>query len=437
MITEPTTPTSSYSDNSMDAGEGDAGAESDIPELDLLALKAGEVFSPSAPIDQRKLFAGRLEQLSALMDAIATKGQHAVVYGERGVGKTSLVSIAGMLRLPGSTPFVTYRQNCHHDDTFSRLWRRAFESVQFEVQRSRIGFSPEITREVHSLADGIPKDPTPDTIVNMLRKVNAKVVFIFDEFDQVVDKSVAQSFAEVIKALSDFSVQTKVVVVGVGDTVDALIASHASIERAIKQIRMPRMQQNELVEIIVKATQELGVTCDEDATLRIVRISQGLPHYVHSIGLQAVRQALYRNRKNVVMTDVDNGITEALTHASQSLVDSYVKACSSPQKDSIYKQVLLACALAKTDELSCFTPASVRVPLKEMGRPLEIPAFAAHLNKFAAQDRGAVLQKIGSSRRFRYRFMNPLLQPYVVMRGISERLISVEQVDALLGITRP
>jgi hypothetical protein len=35
-----------------------------------------------------------------------------------------------------------------------------------------------------------------------------------------------------------------------------------------------------------------------------------------------------------------------------------------------------------------------------------------------------VLQKRGSPRQFRYRFVNPLLQPYVVMRGLSEGAVS-------------
>jgi hypothetical protein len=34
-----------------------------------------------------------------------------------------------------------------------------------------------------------------------------------------------------------------------------------------------------------------------------------------------------------------------------------------------------------------------------------------------------MLQKRGEPRRFRYRFVNPLLQPYVVMKALSEGLV--------------
>ena len=52
-----------------------------------------ESFNPSAPIDRRNVFAGRSDQLAALYTVIRQRGQHAVIYGERGVGKTSLASI--------------------------------------------------------------------------------------------------------------------------------------------------------------------------------------------------------------------------------------------------------------------------------------------------------------------------------------------------------
>jgi hypothetical protein len=163
-----------------------------------------------------------------------------------------------------------------------------------------------------------------------------------------------------------------------------------------------------------------------------VRLSQGLPHYVHSLGLQAVRSAIHAATTDVTMEAVDTGINQALGHASQSLLNSYLKATSSPQKESLYKHVLLSCALAKTGDLSYFTSAAVRPPLKEMGRPLEIPAFASHLNKFASGDRGEVLQKSGQNRRYRYRFKNPLLQPFFVMRGVADKLIDADKVDKLL-----
>ena len=396
-------------------------------------FKASRVFSPTAPIDQRRLFAGRMSQLQALLDAVTAKGQHAVVYGERGVGKTSLVSILGEVFSDDDQDedVRTVRQNCHRDDTFGRIWMRALETVELVSAKQNIGFGSATATEVASLA-GMILEGTPDEVVRLLRRFEPSVVFVFDEFDQLADKSVAQAFSEVIKALSDFAVPTKVVIVGVGDDVDALIASHASVERAIRQIRMPRMEVGELADIMELAMGELNMTCAPAPRNRIVRISQGLPHYVHSLGLYSSRSALGRGSESIAMDDVTAGIKLALENAHQSQLDSYLRAISSPQTDNLYRHVLLACALARTDELGYFTPASVREPLRTVGRPLEIPAFAGHLNKFASDDRGNVLQKTGTERRFRYRFRNPLLQPFVVMRGIADGLLPPDALDQLV-----
>jgi transcriptional regulator with AAA-type ATPase domain len=47
-------------------------------------------FSPHTPINKAQFFKGRTEQIRAVTDTIRTPGLHAAIYGERGVGKTSL-----------------------------------------------------------------------------------------------------------------------------------------------------------------------------------------------------------------------------------------------------------------------------------------------------------------------------------------------------------
>jgi ABC-type molybdenum transport system ATPase subunit/photorepair protein PhrA len=48
-----------------------------------------------------ELFAGRLNQMMRITDTIAETGRHAVVYGERGVGKTSLMQIVPFMMPAG------------------------------------------------------------------------------------------------------------------------------------------------------------------------------------------------------------------------------------------------------------------------------------------------------------------------------------------------
>ncbi len=59
-----------------------------------------------------------------------------------------------------------------------------------------------------------------------------------------------------------------------------------------------------------------------------------------------------------------------------------------------------------------------------MGKPYAIAAFIPHINSFTEDGRGAVLQRIGEPRRFRYRFRNPLIQPFAVMQGLNKGLVT-------------
>lgn len=91
---------------------------------------------------------------------------------------------------------------------------------------------------------------------------------------------------------------------------------------------------------------------------------------------------------------------------------------------------MLACSLAPVDDLGYFAASDVRAPLTAiMKRRYDIPAFARHLNALCQRERGPVLQKKGFARRFRFRFINPLLQPYVLMRGLAEGAVDVEMAE--------
>jgi hypothetical protein len=91
--------------------------------------------------------------------------------------------------------------------------------------------------------------------------------------------------------------------------------------------------------------------------------------------------------------------------------------------------VLLASALADEDEYGFFGAAEVSAPLEKiLGRPCKPVTFARHLDRLSTGVRGGVLQKQSGTGRVRYRFENPLLQPYVAMRGLSEGVVRLKDL---------
>jgi tRNA(Met) C34 N-acetyltransferase TmcA len=55
------------------------------------------IFTPHRPIKSATLFAGRQPQVRSIGQALDSPGQHVVLYGDRGVGKSSLATVVTML----------------------------------------------------------------------------------------------------------------------------------------------------------------------------------------------------------------------------------------------------------------------------------------------------------------------------------------------------
>lgn len=412
--------------------EDSAGGQSGSDELQDLDFAAGKAFSPAAPIDRRELFAGRQAQMRDMLDVASQRGQHALIYGERGVGKTSLATVMSEILSSEQLQILAPRANCDGSDDFSSVWRKVLDQIQITKTKRAVGFGQEAQEAVSTAESLLGNDPiTPDDVRRALQILGSSLttVIFIDEFDRLEEERNRSLFADTIKTLSDQLVPATLVLVGVADDVSDLISQHKSVERALVQIRMPRMSRAESAEIVTRGLSQLNMTATAEAVTRISGLSQGLPHYTHLLGLWAARSAIPNGKSEVDLDDVDFALNTAIDKAQQSILDTYHKATFAT-RENIYPQVLLAAALAKPDDLGFFAASDVRAPLSQiMGRRYDIPTFARHLNALSESERGPVLQKKGSERKFRYRFINPLLQPYVVMRGLASEMIPADVIN--------
>jgi Cdc6-like AAA superfamily ATPase len=392
-----------------------------VPDLQRIQQLA-QSFSPSAPIDQQALFAGRLGQLTEVLNAMMQKGQHAILIGERGVGKTSLSRVLSKVRV-NNEPLRCATINCDATTTFSSLWHNIAREINVSIVTNGTGFTSTPTVNTGNLAGHLPQIVTPNDVRYLLTRIG-KILIIIDELDKLTDPLVTAQLSDTIKTLSDHAVDATLLLVGVADSVDVLISEHQSIERALKQVLMPRMSIPELGDIINKGLLNASMTINDEAKSKITELSQGLPHYTHLLALNAAQRVAFTERTEIKIEDVKVAIDSALSGAQQSTISMYTKAIASP-RDNIYAQVLLACSLAKVDKLGYFAASDVRIPLSSiMKKNYQIPAFSKHLAAFCSPARGPVLQRTGAARGYRFRFVNPLMQPFITMQGIREGLIT-------------
>jgi Cdc6-like AAA superfamily ATPase len=387
---------------------------------------ASIVFTPSAPINSQALFAGRSRQVNQVIDAVNQAGQHAIIFGERGVGKTSLANVlSSFLESLGRKVFAP-RVNCDSSDTFSSIWKKLFTRTPLPGALQKPGFTTAGASEF-AASDRLQTTYLPDDVVRLLHELGSRTVMvvIIDEFDRLTDTNSRRLFADTIKALSDHAVPATIVLVGVADTVDQLIDEHHSISRALVQIRMPRMSTSELYVIIDNGLARLEMTIGDDAKHHIAVLSQGLPHYTHLLALHASRNTLEGGETLIRMEDVATAIKRAVDEAQETIQSAYHKAVSSPRTDNLYAEVLLGCALAVKDDRGSFSAVKLRESLRKItGKSYDIPSFAQHLKNFCDESRGPILQRTGTRRRYRFRFADPLMQPYVIMRGFSDGRIT-------------
>ncbi len=249
------------------------------PDLQGLSFQTGSIFTPGAPINEKDLFAGRSEQVEKIIDAVSQRGCHAILYGERRVGKTSLSNMISAF-LANNLSFVISRTNCDISDSYSSLWAKALKDIEASKRQPQLGFP---SRQPVALTAPAYDALTPDSVRRALQDLSAmaSLIVIFDEFDRVKSTEVITAMADTIKALSDNSVNATVLLIGVANSVKELIREHHSIERALVQIPMPRMSDDEIRTIIDKGLARLTMGIDDAAREDLVMFSQGVPYIAH------------------------------------------------------------------------------------------------------------------------------------------------------------
>ena len=185
------------------------------------------------------------------------------------------------------------------------------------------------------------------------------------------------------------------------------------------------MTPQELMQMLEQRLSLLGMKIQPSVAKIIVSLSQGLPGYTHLMGQAAARSAIKARTLEIGSIQLADAVSTAIAKSDETVKSSYSKATLSTKPTNQYRQALLACALAKIDDRGYFNAAAVKYPFSEiMGRKMEIPAFARHLNEFCDESRGPMLTKEGRAKNYQYRFADPLMRPYVVIRGLGDGLIT-------------
>ena len=392
-----------------------------------LRFELGQLFTPSTPIGAGELFAGRKNQIKSLIDTVSERGRHAIIYGEPGVGKTSVAQVLQFF-VPRDTSTVKYiRKAVFSSDDYSSVWMSVFREIKFKADLG------EGVKEFN-VADIYANGVTPSDVVRELSYFsdNDIPIIVIDEFNLVKRQASPMQMAETIKAVSDAGLNTTIVIVGISDTVEGLIAGHGSITRCTEEVLMPRMNNDEMQALLKTRLSRVGMDISGDAKWKIINLSKGLPALAHCLGKAAAQLAVARRRITIQEEDVDSAIEELLESSQNTLKLDYETAVRSNQSRARFRQILTACAMVKADESGYFTPKQVQEPLAYiLKKSIGIDGFNPNLKGLASENRGNVLQQVGTQHIYQYRFRDPAMQPYVIMKGIVDGFLDEKAKMAL------
>lgn len=403
-------------------------------DWNVLYREAAQEFSPGVPIREKDLFAGRAAQILTLLDVVEQAGKHAAVFGDPGVGKTSLATTFAIGSSLIADQVYTVRVNAENDDSFSKLWRRIFKKFAIEFRKNGVIYQQTLSDQYE---DSIGPEDVQFELEHM--SANCKPIIVIDEFNQIVDRSVTGEISRLIKNISDFSLNCSIVIVGVAKDVSALIEGHNSITRQLVQVSMPRMHMDELSQLVRDRVTRLGMTVDDDVLWKMCFITRGMPFFAHLLGLHSSRAAILERDLRISDNHLNVGIRSALGEVDQNLRDTYINGTASAKDNTLFQPVLLACALAESDELGRFQQKDVEEPLARLtpGKRYKATTYAFHINEFCEAKRLRILETERAADGARYRFSDPLMQPYVILKGIDSGLIGNEIAESFVPPRQP
>jgi hypothetical protein len=287
-------------------------------EIARARIKLREAFTPSQPVTDKRLFAGRLQVLTHLIEAIEDRLAHVVVFGERGIGKTSLLHI--LSELAGESDYLTLRATCGAGTKFDVLFRTLLREIPI-IYHSSVSPQDAGGESGSTLADLLPEwQFDARELSDLLSGITScRVLIILDEYDRIESELFRINIAELIKNLSDRAAPVQLVIAGVSSNLHELIGYIPSIRRNVVGLPLPRLEHSEVAQIVEIGERASGLKFDEQVVALINDLSNGSPYLVRLVCYHSSLIALDHGRMAVLRPDVRDGLDQMVDEAAARL----------------------------------------------------------------------------------------------------------------------
>lgn len=404
------------------------------------------IFTPSAPVSDVRLLKGRDVVIDDINRAIARKGATIILYGERGVGKSSIAKIIS--QFVEGKPFY---YSASSEDTFETIcstilqyYNTGWTPETRDIQSSRscqgaikigsvnVGGAQSDTSEHHD--SQIERSRLTAQQVAMRLPKDAKLVVI-DEFERIKSHRDRAAFADLIKKLSDNESSTTLMLVGVAENINELLIAHESAQRSIYEVKVDRLKDEAIHGIVITGMEALGLEIEGTIADQIVMFSARFPYYTHLL-CEGVVQALLNRCADeqapllrVVLEDLSSSILYAIRCAQNSIVQSYNEAVRSIQGSPRFKYCLYAMASWPQE------PVAYGDISRWIGKLQRTPSNTVNIShQLKRLETSHVIKRVAPGY---YAFRNPMLKAYVILKArVDTPDVELQAIDVQLEQVR-
>lgn len=342
-----------------------------------------EIFTPHIPVQDVKLFFGRETTVKKLIENLDTPGQHAMLFGDRGVGKSSLANTTTKILIESILNIDLYTKICDSGDNFQTIFRSLFDDIEEREEKDKSNNNKLVLKKTQDKL-------TPSYVAKKLSDTAA--VFYIDEVDRLKFKKDKIELADTIKQLSDTNSPFKVLLVGIAETGDELRAGHLSVERCLKETKLKRMTSEEIREIIEVGAKKCNLSFNDEVIERIVSLSSGYPHFTHLLALKCAEKAIDTDQTIIDRYILFSAIQEAMKGAQGSLKRNYDKAVRSSKTD-MFKTVLYAAAQIGSDYEFTITDWKERV-IENTNEDMTTQKLNSYQRRLVSNNEGSLIKRI-------------------------------------------
>lgn len=410
-------------------------------------LKPNDVFTPGRlPIRNTNVYAKRGDAETLFLKTLE-RGMIPVVFGEYGVGKTSMARYA--LREKDAKGLLVNIESVA-DKKLEDVFTRCLEKLGYAVKTKRLdgvsqtqsheksgqaeasagGWIKAIIASKRTQAKGstsqveeqfVVTSPTDSRIIEICEQ--AGITLLLDELHRA-SAEFTSDLSKFIKSYGNANCQSfKVVLLGTSSDASRLVNSDPGIDRLIQEVHLKSMTDPESKYVVSKGMTDLAIKIERETIDRIVKTSVGSPSILQYLSLEVAEAAFPRAPRACDLQDLQDALKAFVETKEARLYRAYLAAVENVGEFKYRKQILRAMAECEDEYV---TMEMIKAKVSEyLGSDTPSTTLSGPLRQLKEDRYGPVLTDVerpdGAGRLTNFTtFKDPALKAFIRLQMLRE-----------------